>query len=56
MKVYASLTKIYDSPAKDLRFEVLNELKNLSSRCDSNCLYHTLNVQLKLKEDIYNVR
>lgn len=41
MKVYASLTKIYDSPAKDLRFEVLNELKNLSSRCDSNCLYHT---------------
>ena len=41
MKVYASLTKIYDSPANDLRFEVLNELKNLSSRCDSNCLYHT---------------
>ena len=41
MKVYASLTKIYANPAKDLRFEVLNELKNLSSRCDSNCLYHT---------------
>ena len=41
MNVYASLTKIYDSPAKDLRFEVLNELKNLSSRCDSNCLKHT---------------
>ena len=41
MKVYATLTKIYDKPAKDLRFEVLNELKNLSSRCDSNCLYHT---------------
>ena len=41
MKVYASLTKIYDSQAKDLRFEVLNELKDLSSRCDSNCLKHT---------------
>ena len=41
MKVYASLTKMYDSAAKDLRFEVLNELKNLSSRCDSNCLKHT---------------
>lgn len=41
MKVYATLTNIYDKPAKDLRFEVLNELKNLSSRCDCNCLYHT---------------
>jgi hypothetical protein len=41
MKVYATLTNIYDKPAKDLQFEVLNELKDLSSRCDSNCLKHT---------------
>ena len=41
MKVYATLTNIYDTPAKDLQFEVLNELKDLSSRCDSNCLKHT---------------
>lgn len=41
MKVYATLRNIYAKPAKDLAFEVLNELKNLSSRCDNNCLYHT---------------
>lgn len=41
MKVYATLTNIYATPAKDLQFEVLNELKDLSSRCDSNCLKHT---------------
>ena len=41
MKAYATLTNIYATPAKDLQFEVLNELKDLSSRCDSNCLKHT---------------
>ena len=56
MKVYGDIHSIGDEPRRCYVFEVLNELKNLSSRCDSNCLYHTLNVQLKLKEDIYNVR
>ena len=41
MKVYANLHDISTLPYSDFHFEVINELKNLSSRCDSNCLYHT---------------
>ena len=41
MKVYADLHDISTVPYSDFKFEVLNELKDLSSRCDSNCLKHT---------------
>ena len=41
MKVYGDIHCISDEPRRCYAFEVLNELKNLSSRCDSNCLYHT---------------
>lgn len=41
MKAYANLYNIFEFPAKDLEFEVLNELKDLTTRSDSNCLYHT---------------
>ena len=41
MKVYADLHDISTIPYSDFQFEVLNELKDLSSRCDSNCLKHT---------------
>ena len=41
MKVYANLHDISTVPYSDFKFEVLNELNDLSSRCDSNCLYHT---------------
>ena len=41
MKVYADLHDISTVPYSDFKFEVLNELKDLSSRSDSNCLKHT---------------
>lgn len=41
MKVYGDLKRIYNIPFKSCEFEVLNELKDLSNRSDSNCLYHT---------------
>ena len=41
MKVYGDIHSISDVPRRCYMFEVLNELKDLSSRCDSNCLYHT---------------
>ena len=41
MKVYADLHDISTIPYSDFKFEVLNELKDLSSRSDSNCLKHT---------------
>ena len=41
MKVYANLHDISTIPYSDFQFEVLNELKDLSSRCDRNCLKHT---------------
>ena len=41
MKAYANLKEIYSTPLATCEFEVLNELKALTSRCDSNCLYHT---------------
>lgn len=41
MIVYSDLHTISFEPRNCYEFEVLNELKDLSSRCDSNCLYHT---------------
>jgi len=41
MKVYGDLHSISDVPRNCYVFEVLNELKDLSSRSDSNCLKHT---------------
>ena len=41
MKVYGDLQIISDVPRNCYMFEVLNELKDLSSRSDSNCLKHT---------------
>ena len=41
MKVYGDLQIISDVPRNGYMFEVLNELKDLSSRSDSNCLKHT---------------
>lgn len=41
MKAYANLKNIYSTPLTNCEFEVLNELKDLTSRCDANCLYHT---------------
>ena len=41
MKAYANLYHIFEFPAKDLEYEVLNELRDLTSRSDANCLYHT---------------
>lgn len=41
MKVYGDLHSISDVPRNCYMFEVLNELKDLSSRSDSNCLKHT---------------
>ena len=41
MKVYGDLQAIGDVPRNCYVFEVLNELKDLSSRSDENCLKHT---------------
>lgn len=41
MIVYSNKFKISHIPYKDYEFVVLNELKDLSSRSDDNCLYHT---------------
>lgn len=41
MKAYGDLQIISDVPRNGYMFEVLNELKDLSSRSDSNCLKHT---------------
>lgn len=41
MIVYSDLHTISFEPRNCYEFEVLNELKDLTSRCDSNCLYHT---------------
>lgn len=45
MKAYSTLYKIYDHYNLGFKgtceYEVLNELKDLSSRKDENCLYHT---------------
>ena len=41
MTVYSNLYKITTNPYLNYEFEVLNELKDLSHRSDSNCLYHT---------------
>lgn len=41
MIVYSDLHTISFEPRNCYEFEVLNELKDLSSRCDTNCLYHT---------------
>ncbi|MCQ2087792.1 MAG: hypothetical protein MJZ37_07005 [Bacilli bacterium] len=41
MIAYADLKHIFNSPLPTCEFEVLNELKDLSNRSDSNCLYHT---------------
>ena len=41
MIVYADKYKIYNTPHKAYEYEVLNELKDLSSRMDMNCLKHT---------------
>ena len=38
---YATKTKLYAEPFPICEYEVLNELKDLSSRKDSNCLTHT---------------
>ena len=38
---YASKYRLFANPAKIAEFEVLNELKDLSNRKDSNCLTHT---------------
>lgn len=41
MFAYSSLNEVSDDPARGFEYEVLNELKDLSSRTDANCLYHT---------------
>lgn len=41
MKVYGSQYEISTLLIPGYEFEVLNELKDLSHRSDSNCLYHT---------------
>jgi hypothetical protein len=41
MRAYGNLKSISDEPRKCYEFEVLNELKDLSSRTDENCLFHT---------------
>ena len=41
MKAYGDLKIISTEPRNGYPFEVLNELKDLSSRSDSNCLKHT---------------
>ena len=38
---YATKTKLYPEPFPICEYEVLNELKDLSNRKDSNCLTHT---------------
>lgn len=40
MKVYCDLHKMTDNAHNTYEFEVLNELKDLSSRSDANCLKH----------------
>lgn len=41
MIAYSNLYKLTANPNFNYEFEVLNELKDLTSRTDTNCLYHT---------------
>ena len=41
MTVYSNLYKLTTNPYFNYEYEVLNELKDLSERTDSNCLFHT---------------
>lgn len=41
MKIFSSKTKWTKNPDNDYKFEVLNEMKDDTSRTDENCLYHT---------------
>lgn len=41
MKVYTNIKSLSEYKIDGWEFEILNELKNTSNHCDSNCLYHT---------------